>query len=143
MSPFLARIASNPYVKKFFWYTLLGGIGTGAHYFIFVLLVNYASLLPKYATMIGFSVGVSINYVLNYTYTFKGNHAHHVAANRFFMVAVMGFFLNAGVVWLTVDGLNWHYLVGQLAATAAVLFWSFGANCAWTFREEPQSGHQQ
>jgi putative flippase GtrA len=142
MPPLLTRIVSNPHVKRFFWYTLLGGIGTGTHYFIFVLLVNYANLGPKYATMMSFTVGVSINYVLNYTYTFKSNHAHHVTLSKFFVVAVMGFFLNVGVVWLTVDGLNWHYLIGQFAATAIVLFWSFGINCVWTFKEGPQ-GHQQ
>ena len=105
----------------------------------FYMLVNSAGMLPKFATMISFTVGVSINYLLNYSYTFKSRKAHHVALSKFFVVAVIGFFLNLMVVWYTTDGLNWYYLLGQFTATAIVLFWSFGINCLWTFKEEAKS----
>ncbi len=141
MPQLFATFLSNHHAKRFFWYTLLGGIGTGTHYLILVLLVSTTSLLPKFATMISFTVGVSINYFLNYRYTFKSTHAHHETLSKFFVVAIVGFFLNVGVVWLTVDGLQWYYLLGQFTATAIVLFWSFGINCVWTFKVKPQSEH--
>ena len=139
MPPAIARLVSNPHLRRLFWYTLLGGIGTGTHYLIFYLLVNNVGMLAKYATMISFPVGVSINYVLNYSFTFKSHKVHYVALSKYSVVAIIGFFLNVGVVWYTVDGLNWYYLIGQFTATAIVLFWSFGINCLWTFREESQS----
>jgi putative flippase GtrA len=57
-----------------------------------------------------------------------------VALVKFFVVAAVGFLLNAIVMQAGIDYLSLHYLVAQVAATASVVLWNFYGNLVWSFR---------
>jgi len=118
---------------QFVKFALVGGVATALHYAILVALVEGLRWPPVAATSVGFAVSALGNYLLNRRFTFRSRRRHVEAAPRFAVVAVVGFFINAGVVWLAFDAAGLHYLVAQVVATLATLGWTFVGNRHWTF----------
>lgn len=114
-----------------------GGVGAlafVAHYGTLLAAVELLGLGPVEGALAGYLVGGLVSYVLNRRFTFESERAHKVAAPRFALVALTGFFLTGGLMALLTGPLAWHYLVAQLVTTLIVMFWSFFANRAWTFQ---------
>lgn len=89
------------------------------------------------ASAAGALIGAWINYSLNYRYTFRSTKQHREAVVKFAMVAALGLLLNTLCMWLAVEVLQFHYLLGQIVTTGLVFIWSFLANRFWTFHVEP------
>ena len=120
--------------RQFVAFAGMGAVGTMAHYSTLVALVEWAGLTSVIGSAVGFVVGALVNYSLNYNFTFRSTASHRLALPRFMMVATVGLFLNSlfmalGTLWTSL-----HYLVVQILATGAVLFWGFAANSLWTFK---------
>jgi len=113
-------------------YTLAGTIGTAFHFAILAALVQLASVNAVAASTAGAIAGALVNYALNYWFTFGSRRMHRVALPRFVTVALAGLALNAAVLALALH-FGVHYLVGQAAASGAVLATGYLANRAWTF----------
>ena len=127
--------------RQFVTFAGMGVVGTMAHYSILLASVEWAGLTSVTGSAIGFVAGALVNYALNYTFTFRSSAAHRVALPKFMAVAAVGFCLNslfmmAGTRWLPL-----HYLIVQMLATGAVLFWGFAANTLWTFKWK-EHGHK-
>lgn len=122
--------------RQFSLFTLVGVVGTVAHYSLLVVLVDGSAVAPVPASMAGALLGALVNYALNYRFTFASTRRHQDAMPRFLAVAGVGFGLNAVFMWITVEGLGFHYLLGQMCATALVLVWNFLGNRLWTFGEQ-------
>jgi putative flippase GtrA len=118
---------------QFVKFALVGGLATALQYAILVVLVEGAQWPPVFASSMGFAVSALGNYLLNRRFTFRSQRRHLEAAPRFAVVAVIGFWINAAVVWLAFDAAGLHYLVAQVVATLATLGWTFAANRNWTF----------
>jgi putative flippase GtrA len=118
---------------QFVKFALVGGFATMLHYAILVVLVEGPRWPPVAATSVGFTVSALGNYLLNRRFTFRSQRRHVEAAPRFAVVAVAGFWINAGVVWLAFDAAGLQYLLAQVIATLATFCWTFLANRHWTF----------
>jgi putative flippase GtrA len=118
---------------QFLRYAGAGAVGTALHYAILVGLVQLARLDAVVASTAGAVAGALVNYALNHRYTFASGRAHREALPRFALVALLGIALNALVMTAVLVLAGPHYLVAQVAATAAVLAAGFLANRAWTF----------
>ena len=118
---------------QFVKFALVGGLATALQYAILVVLVEGPQWPPVFASSVGFAVSALGNYLLNRRFTFRSQRRHLEAAPRFAVVAVIGFWINAAVVWLAFDAAGLHYLVAQVVATLATLGWTFAANRNWTF----------
>lgn len=118
---------------QFVKFALVGGFATMLHYAILVVLVEGLRWPPVAATSVGFVVSALGNYLLNRRFTFRSRRRHVEAALRFVIVAVVGFCVNASVVWLAFNAVGLHYLVAQVVATLATLGWNFVGNRHWTF----------
>lgn len=122
--------------RQFVTFAGMGLVGTMAHYSTLLALVEWGGLTSVAGSEIGFVVGALVNYSLNYTFTFRSTASHGVALPKFMTVAAVGFCLNALCM---MAGTRWtplHYLIVQVLATGAVLFWGFAANSLWTFKRE-------
>lgn len=121
---------------QFLTFAAIGSLGTAVHYTILIMLASGVELAPVLATSIGALFGALTNYLLNYRYTFRSSQKHTVALSKFIAVALVGFGINAFIVEIGVTYARWHYLIAQVLATIAVLFWGFAANKIWTFKGE-------
>lgn len=123
----------QPIAKRFARFTGVGAVGTAAHYLTLFILVDFFGANAVVASSAGYLIGAVTNYLLNYYFTFRSDKPHGTTAVKFLVIAVAGFFLNAGIMWLFTEMVTLHYLLAQLLATALVLVWNFGANDRWTF----------
>lgn len=115
-------------------FVVVGGVATAIHYLILITLVQAQLAEPVLATSIGFSISALVNYFLNKQFTFASTRAHSSAFPRFAAVAFLGLGFNAMLMWIFVDLIALHYLVGQVAATVGTLSITFLGNHLWTFR---------
>lgn len=126
----------NETIGRFAKFAGVGVIGTVSHYAIFLALVHLIAANIVVASSCGYIFGGIVNYLLNYRLTFDSSQPHLQTAPRFFFIAVVGFFINAGLMLFFVGYLTIHYLVSQIAATLIILIWNFLGNEFWTFQRD-------
>lgn len=126
----------KPLHRQFLQFAGVGVIGTLVHYTILITLIHKLAVGSTEASSVGFIAGALTNYLLNYRYTFASNKCHQETITKFFMVALIGLFLNGFLMSFCVHMLQLHYLLSQVIATCLVLLWNFTANRQWTFHEK-------
>lgn len=119
-------------IVKFVAFSLVGVIGTFAHYSILYALVEFYGFNPIWASGWGALAGLIVNYVLNYSLTFKSQQSHVQTFPKFALIASLGLCLNLALMALLTHHL--YYLYAQVVTTVAVLIWNFFANSFWTFQ---------
>ena len=117
-------------------YIVVGGIATAIQYAILILLVRGLGMAPTPASSIGFVLSAGVNYLLNYRFTFRSNRPHGPAAAKFAALAGTGLLINAAIMHV-MTGAGAQYLIAQVCATGAVLFFGFIGNTIWTFGAGP------
>jgi len=122
-------------LRQFLQFSGVGALGTAVQYLVLIALVSGCSLPNVRAAVAAFLAGASVNYVLNYRWTFRSRKTHRETAAKFLMVALVGLLFTAGIMAVLGDGLGLHYLWAQGVATGCVLLWTFSCNRQWTFRE--------
>ena len=122
--------------RQLMLFTLVGAFGTLAHYALLVILVELLDINAVSASMGGAFLGATINYILNYRFTFNSRADHRIAFPKFLTIAAVGFSINALLMWVAVNLTNLHYIVGQVGTTLVVLLWNFAGNRYWTFEEK-------
>lgn len=120
-------------VRQFVNFTGVGFVSAIGHYGLLILLVQMARVPAVPASAAGALLGASINYALNYRFTFRSSKRHREAALKFAAVAIVGLLLNTLFMWVCIKLIEAHYLLSQLLTTALVLLWSFTASRCWTF----------
>jgi putative flippase GtrA len=130
-----SRLSRTVDPRQFLAYLGVGLVGTGGHYLTLVVLVRWVDLDPVLATTCGFAVGAVINYFANYHLTFRSRQGHAGTMARFFVIALAGLGVNAGVMALGHRGLGLHYMFSQVLATGTVVVLTYLGNRFWTFRE--------
>ncbi len=132
-STVIGKSTLSEWLTQFIAFALVGGVATVGHYSLYIPLVALAGLAALPASCLGALFGAGISYALNYRLTFHSDKRHREALSKFAVVAGMSFLLNGILVALLVDFQHWHWLLGQLVATAIVLVWNFLGNRLWTF----------
>jgi putative flippase GtrA len=92
--------------------------------------------INKYlANSIGFLFGVTNNYFLNRYFTFQ-NHNPNIGNQfiSFLVIAIIGFGLNTGFLYLLQKKTEINFYVCKVLVTLIVFFWNFGANSFYTFK---------
>ncbi len=120
---------------QFLRFTLVGGVGTAAHYALLILMVSGRGINPVISSTAGFIAGMVINYLLNRRYTFFSRRAHREAFWRFVAVAFVGMLINSTAMAVFNLGLDIHYLAAQVMATALALSWNFLGSRHWVFND--------
>ena len=130
----MSQTASMPLSSQFAVFVLVGVFGFVAHYGTLIGLTEGTGMDPVLASGLGFVAGGLTNYVLNYRFTFRSTKRHRQALPQFFLIALVGLGLNTALMALLVKGLASNYVAAQIATTALLTLWHFGANRLWTFR---------
>jgi putative flippase GtrA len=120
--------------RQFSAFFLVGLIATAFHYAALIGLRELAHWPVIPAALAGYCLGGLISYVLNRRLTFDSHRPHVEAGWRFATVAAGGFLITWGLMQLFVEHWGAPYLPAQMVATALVMFWTFGVNRLWTFR---------
>ncbi len=133
----------RPWASQFGRFVGVGGSATLLMYLLLVAGVELADMRPLHSSAAAYVLSALFNYWANYHFTFASQASHRVALPRFSLIAACGLAINAAIMWLLTEPLNWHYLPAQLIATAVVLFWNFFANRRWTYGSAHPSSRPQ
>jgi len=118
---------------QFLRYASVGGIATGAHYALLILLVESGAAPVLTASAAGALLGAGVGYLLNHRFTFRSDRRHRKALPRFLTVAGLAFAANLALMALLYDAGELPYLLAQVLTTAAILALTFTLNRVWSF----------
>lgn len=111
-------------IIEFLWFSALGGVGVGIGYLILVILTEL-KLWYLWSSIIGYTVNVLVSFGIHKFHTFKEQKNSDVAIKQislYFLVAIIFFGTNTGLLHFLVDYCNIHYLLSQgiLTLTLAI-----------------------
>ena len=132
-------------ILEFIKYCFVGGlafiadIGT-----IFVFKEYILSSLPSglyLSVIIGFIVGLTVNYILSVIFVFKGaknavKGKQIIFFIQFAIIGIIGLLLTEFIMFLGVEFLKINYLIVKVFAAALVLIWNYGARKYLIVRKE-------
>lgn len=86
------------------------------------------------SNVIGFSLAVVNNYILNRIWTFKSTNPRWEAEfGRFVLLSLIGLGLNNLFLYLFHQKLKMNFYAGKLVATLIVFVWNFTSNLVFNF----------
>lgn len=122
------------YLNEFLRYCLVGGIAFLADFWTLVLaqelfLKNYAYGVYV-ATVLGFIVGLAVNYSLSLKFVFKREEYKGKGRNvaTFFMfgaIGLVGLLWTELGMWIGIEALAWNYRIVKVLVTGVVLGWNY------------------
>jgi len=124
---------SRNLVKQLSRFILVGSLVAIVQFSILLALVEFFGTDPLSASTVGFLISAIINYLLNYSFTFRSQVPHFKALTRFIFVALSGLILNGVLMRISLDLLTMHYVLAQIISISCVIFWNFFVNRKWTF----------
>ena len=133
----LQRIRTVDFLQ-FIRFGLVGTIATLCHMGTLIILVEIFRYQPIPASTIGFILAVIVSYVLNCRFTFmaKGNHVMYFS--KYSIVCMTGLAINTTIMCVTVNVLNWWYIIGQFSTLMIVPVANFTLNKFWTFSKKDE-----
>jgi putative flippase GtrA len=122
---------------QFVKFGIVGVSNTLLTFLVYTILLKVFGVWYIAASAIGFAVGAVNGFLLNRRWTFREHVGDRLTPIRWLVVQGCGLLANLGIVYLAVDGLGLDELLGQAISTGIVVFLTFFANRAWTFRVHP------
>lgn len=118
-----------------FRFGIVGVVATAVHMLVALTLLNMFGLPPLPANIIAFSVAFSVSFGGHSLWTFRGHGADLKASiARLLAVAIFGFLLNNGTLWLLVEktvlGDNGSVILAALVVPPV----AYLMNKFWVFR---------
>ncbi|QEI12149.1 GtrA family protein [Cellvibrio japonicus] len=134
--PGLDVIRNNKYYPlavQFCRYVAVGGIAFIMDFLAFngILALQLHYML---ATVIGFMVGVAVNYCLCVFWVWSGTQARTAKDILIFtLIGIGGLLLTALLMWLSVDIFSFDARLSKIVVAIIVLFWNFGLRKVFVF----------
>ena len=121
-------------LSEFLRYAVVGGIAFVADFGTLVaaqeLYLKSFSSGVYIATVLGFVVGLAVNYVLSLWFVFtsekdRGKGRSVGAFLVFGLIGLMGLGWTELGMWLGIECLHWNYMIVKVFVTGAVLLWNY------------------
>ncbi len=116
-------------VLQFFRYFLVGGLSFVVDAAVLAVLNGALGMHYMAATVFGFLVGLTVNYLLSIWFVFNGEPKKTGRTAEFAVFALVstgGLLLTELLMWLGVDKLSLPVLLAKVIAAAIVLVWNYG-----------------
>ncbi len=128
----------NPIIQ-FCRYFVVGGISFVVDAAVLYVLNTWLGMHYMVATIFGFMVGLTVNYLLSIWFVFNGENKKTSKGAEFAVFAIIstgGLGLTELLMWLGVDKLKMPVLVAKIIAAAIVLIWNYGMKKVILYREK-------
>ncbi|MFP7296932.1 GtrA family protein [Neobacillus niacini] len=126
-------LVSKELFLKFIKYSVVGCISVLIYFLSVFVLVELFDKDPIFASTLSFIIMTYISFLLNKKYTFGSDFSYNQLL-RFLVVSAIGFTLNFGIMYLVVNILSLHYVIGELITTLIIPVINFILNNYWTFK---------
>ncbi len=128
----------NPMIQ-FFRYFFVGGLSFVVDAAVLFILNTWLDMHYMVATVFGFMVGLTVNYLLSIWFVFNGETKKTSKTAEFVVFAIIsvgGLLLTELLMWIGVDLLNMMVIVAKIIAAAIVLIWNYGMKKVILYREK-------
>ena len=121
-------------ICEFLRYAVVGGVAFLADFGSLVLaqelFLKHFSHGVYVATVLGFIVGLAVNYALSLSFVFtqekdKGKGRSVGAFLVFGVIGLLGLLWTEIGMWVGIELLSWNYMIVKIVVTGAVLFWNY------------------
>ena len=129
-------------VVRFAKFAVVGIVGTVVDFTVLNVLILGFDVTKFWANTCTFSAAVLSNFIWNRLWTFPESREKALVPQlvQFGLVSLGGYVINQ-MIFLGLDSLIFHawgtigYNISKATATVIVLFWNFGINRVWTYRD--------
>jgi putative flippase GtrA len=121
--------------RQFLLYCVIGGCGTGLTLLTYAVLVEHFRLNYQTANATGYAAGTVLSFVLNARFNFRTKDRPWQRFTVFLVVALLGWAMAAGLLWLLVGQLLWNALFAYLVVIIAVVLLQYNLNRLLSFRK--------
>jgi putative flippase GtrA len=121
--------------RQFVVYCLIGASGAMLDFLVYSLLVKETQLHYEVANAIGYASGTVLSFFLNAHFNFKTRDVLPLRFLSFCGVAFLGWILSSGILFLTVDCLDWDKYRAKLVTIVAVVLLQYNLNCLISFKK--------
>lgn len=122
-------------MQRFLQYSSVGFASFITSLLTLFLLVNYFKVYYLTATAVGFIVGVSLNYTLNFRWVFRDSRERFAKRHAYFILfGAVTIVLTLLLMKFFVDIINVYYLFARTIAGGIVGILSFLMNSLFTFK---------
>ncbi|MDD5395602.1 MAG: GtrA family protein [Thiothrix sp.] len=114
-------------------FVAVGAIATMFQYGLMATLINFFDVSTVLASTLSYAVSALLNYGLNRYLVFRSQVRHVDALPRFVATVLIGLLLNAGLMYLALAVLPFHWLFAQVLVTLTVMVSNFLLSKYWVF----------
>ncbi|MDD5290331.1 MAG: GtrA family protein [Patescibacteria group bacterium] len=122
---------------KFIRFSISGGIATLVDVIVLYALVEWFRVWYLAAAVPSFLVGSFVHFLISYFWVFEHERATKFWKKylKFTSIHILSLFINLLLMYIFVEFLKTHYLIGKIAAIAGSLLWNFWGNKKFTFKK--------
>ncbi len=147
----VGRAGINPKeAERFLKFAIVGTIGFVVDFGLLTFFVEVFRLPTWLANTFSFSAAVCSNFAFNRYWTYPDSRSKGLVSQlgQFFLVNVLGWAINTGLLVSLEGPMNWllasagvallqgrGYWPAKMVATIVVLFWNFFVNRYWTYND--------
>lgn len=125
-------LVSKELLHKFIKYSVVGCLSVLIYYLSVFVLVELLEKNPLFGTSVAFVIMSYFSFILNRKFTFGSDFSYEKLL-RFLAVSAIGFTLNFFIMYLVVNVLCLHYVIGEVVTTLVIPVINFILNNYWTF----------
>lgn len=122
----LINKSSNIYIQLV-RYVVAGGVAFTVDFVLLWLLTEHIGVHYLLSTVIAYSVGLGITYLLSVYWIFNERSTRNwvVELTIFALIGIIGLGLTSLSMWFLTDRLQIHYLLSKIVTTGVVFIWNF------------------
>jgi putative flippase GtrA len=119
-------------LKTFLKFILVGVSNTLLNFLVFFITFRLLNIFYILSSVISFIFAFTNSYFWNKTWTFK-KISNQYQLPKFFIVNILSLLINVIILFLAVEILNIHPLIGQIFGISSSLSINFLGNRYWVF----------
>lgn len=108
-------------------FLIIGGSTTLIDFLILVFATEICGIPYFISNIFSFTISLIVNYFLSIRYVFdiKNNHKHSKNTIMFFLLSIIGLFLNQGILVVLTNYFGMFYIISKIFAVLVVMTWNF------------------
>ena len=119
--------SSQPIIGEFGRYIVVGGVAFICDFLTLVGLTEFAGINYLISNAVGFSIGLTVNYLLAIHWVFnqRSKSSQRTEFVVFLLIGIVNLGLGEILLWFLVEHATLHYTVAKVVMTAFVFFSNF------------------